>query len=112
MPQGPLLTRFSNEKARVAADSLDSAINTIERYAERYASEGIPAELSGLVNADRIVDGSLQDGRPAITVAEIKYLNLMAPLIATFMDTPQATLGNRTIRQVVAGCSVNGQGKF
>jgi hypothetical protein len=112
MPQGPQLSRFSNERARVTADSLDSAINTIERYAERYASEGIAALMTDLTNPTRIEDGSVQDGRPAINVAELKYLNLMAPLIVAFVDTPQASLGNRTIRQVVAGCSVNGSGKF
>lgn len=112
MAQSALLTKFSNEKARVTADALDSAFNTVARYAERYASEAINAEIAGLANNVRIEDGSLTDGRPALSVAEVKHLNLMAPLIATFIDTPQATLGNRTIRQVVAGCSVNGQGKF
>lgn len=112
MAQSALLTKFSNEKARVTADALDSAFNTVARYNERYASEAIAAELAGMTNPTRIEDGSLADGRPAMTVAEIKHLQLMAPLIATFIDTPQATLGNRTIRQVVAGCSVNGQGKF
>lgn len=112
MPQTPLLAKFANEKARVTADQLDSAFNTIARYAERYVSEGIAAELSGLVNGERIEDGSLLDGRPKLTVAEIKFLNLMAPLIATFITTPQATLGNRTIKEIISGCSVNGQGKF
>lgn len=112
MPQSPLLARFVNEKARVAADELDQAFNTIARYAERYVSEGIANEMSGLTNPDRIEDGSLQDGRPKITVAEVKFLNLMAPLVKTFIETPQATLGNRTIKEIVSGCSVNGQGKF
>lgn len=112
MPQSALLTKFANEKARVTADALDSAINTIARYDERYASEAIGAELAGMTNPTRIEDGSLQDGRPALTVAEIKHLQLMASLWTTFVDAPQVTLGNRTIRQVVAGCSVNGQGKF
>lgn len=112
MPQTPLLAKFANEKARTSADALDSAFNTIARYAERYVSEGIGAEMSDLTNADRIVDGSLQDGRPALKVAEVKFLNAMAPLIKTFIETPQATLGNRTIKEIVSGCSVNGQGKF
>ena len=112
MPQTPLLAKFANEKARVTADQLDAAFNTIARYAERYVSESIAAEMSDLVNADRIVDGSLLDGRPKLTVAEVKYLNLMAPLISTFINTSQATLGNRTIKEIVSGCSVNGAGRF
>lgn len=112
MPQSPLLARFANEKARVAADSLDSAFNTIARYAERYVSEAIAAEMSDLTNQDRISDGSVADGRPAIRVAEIKALNLMAPLVKAFVETPQPTLNNKTIKEIVSGCSVNGQGKF
>lgn len=101
----PQAVKFTNEKVRVFADSLLSAIQTGREFDAQYAA------LSGDTlfpnTADLIADGSDVDGRQRVQAQTVRALRTAAQDLLTWAAT-----GNPTREARLRTIAVNGQAKF
>lgn len=111
----PIIIRFCNERARVAADALEQSYNTARRLLEEY--EALDDESDALVRDDQVADGSESsrgdhaDGRHPVTGTDLNRLLGMAELLVTwFEETPLGLPSSRI--EAVRVISVNGGPRF
>lgn len=111
----PILVRFSNERARVAADALEQAYNTAERLIEEYAALEDEAVMPD--SDEQIADGSeasrgdQADGRTPVTGSDVRALLAIAERIVDWFGYVPAEDGRSRI-ETVRHLSVNGQARF
>jgi hypothetical protein len=103
----PKVVKWSNERARTMADALTALTYRAEAFAADYAAQGIDDCLAGNSSDDLVVDGSEQDGRPAVTRAAIVNSKAAVDAVVTLMDTVVGATG-LTVFQIVNAIQVNG----
>lgn len=80
----PLTVRFSNEKARVFADSLVTTYETARAFSANWEALGIAAVCPN--TADLVADGSEIDGRGRVTGAKLNALKTQADALLTWFE--------------------------
>lgn len=101
----PQAVRFSNEKARVFADALLTAIETARALKNFYDANTLDSLFPA--TADNIADGSDTDGRQRVTNNAIRALYTAASDILTW-----AGQGTPTRETRLRAFAVNGISKF
>ena len=111
----PIVVRFSNERARVAADALEQAYNTAKRLTEEY--EALEDEASLPDTDEQIADGSEDsrgdeaDGRTPVTGSDLRALLALSQRLVDWFSYVPAEDGRSRI-DTVRHVSVNGQAPF
>ena len=100
----PQAVRFSNAKARVLADMIESTRRTAEQFAIDVVTE-FENHTSGKVNSDVVIDGAETDGRQIVTKGGIAGLKYVAEQLVTCLTTDDR-------ESLVAAVSVNGTPRF
>jgi hypothetical protein len=67
----PEVVRWSNERLRTIADQVVRLKYVIDAFTADYTEQDIEGFLAANSSEDRVVDGSLQDGRPPVTRLDI-----------------------------------------
>lgn len=99
------IVNFSNQKARVFADSLEQTYQTAKRFQQEY--EAIGGDAAIVDTTDVIVDGSESDGRKTITARQARALKASADQIVTWFEA-----GTPSRISQIQKISVNGQARF
>lgn len=94
----PQAIKFANEKARVFAEALLSAIESAKVFEAFYAAQSLDTVFPA--TADNLADGSEVDGRPRVTNNAIRALRTAATDMITWAGqgspTREARLRNMT----------------
>lgn len=80
----PLAVRFSNEKARIFADSLVTTYETARAFSANWDALGLAAVVPN--TADLVADGSNIDGRGPVTGAKLNALKTQADAMITWFE--------------------------
>jgi hypothetical protein len=80
----PQAVRFSNEKLRPLADAMLTMYRIAKSMELSWLAQGMDARLTN--TSDRIIDGSVEDGRTAITGADANALRAVAAALVTAME--------------------------
>ena len=80
----PQAVRFSNEQARPTADVYAQLYYHLKTFADTWDAQGIGTIIPN--TADVIIDGSVQDGRAAVTGAMINGLVTNAKAFVTDLE--------------------------
>lgn len=89
----PLAVRFTNEKARVFAESLLTTIQTARSFKSFYDANSMDTVFPA--TADNIADGSDTDGRPRVSNNAIRALYTAASDLLTWASTGSPTRETR-----------------
>ena len=101
----PQAVKFANEKARVFADALLSAITTAREFEAIYAAQAGDTLFPN--SADLLADGSEVDGRPRVQAQMVRALRTAAQDLLTWAATGAPTRETR-LRTI----AVNGSSRF
>jgi len=101
----PQAVAFANNKMRVAADAILSAVETAERFDADYGA--LAGDTLFPNNADLLADGSQTDGRPRIQNQQVRAFRTLCADLVTWAATGSPTRDTR-LRQA----AVNGESKF
>lgn len=103
----PQAVRFCNEKVRPMADVLSETYFTCKSIIAEWNAQGFGSVLLFSNTTDHVVDGSLTDGRPLITPAQVNnIITRCTEFVADYEAGSNAKLN--TVLQV----RVNGQPIF
>ena len=106
----PQVITFTNDRARIIADSLVRFSDEVNAWLEDYAAQGIAAAINGDAAgaSSNIDDGSATDGRQRVTGT--KVINLRAGLlqVQTALTTTLVSGVGTTARAISDGIQVNG----
>lgn len=87
----PEAVRFSNEKARTAADILAQAYYQVKQVQDEWFATGMSSLIPN--TADLIVDGSATDGRHPVTGADVtNIITRCGELVTDYEDASSAKL--------------------
>lgn len=89
----PQAVKFCNEKARVFADSLLSAIETARQFDALYGAQSGDTLFPN--TADLMADGSDVDGRPRVQSQVVRALRTAAQDLLTWAGTGNPTRETR-----------------
>lgn len=101
----PQAVKFCNEKVRVFADSLLSAIETAREFDADYGAQSGDTLFPN--TADFIADGSDVDGRPRVQSQTVRALRTQAQDLLTWAAT-----GSPTREARLRTIAVNGISRF
>lgn len=101
----PQAVRFANEKARVFADALLTAVDTARVFKAIYDAGTMDNIFPA--TADAIADGADVDGRPRVTNNAIRALYTAATDLLTWAGT-----GSPTREARLRTIAVNGSSRF
>lgn len=102
----PQAKRFSNEKARTAADAIDSCYETLKRLQAEYVAVG--GDTLFPATSDNVADESDADGRKRMTNNAVRGLKNLADAMVTFLEAG----GPPTRITQVKAVSVNGRAAY
>lgn len=101
----PQAVKFANEKARVLADALVTAIETATKFKGLYDAASMDTIFPA--TADNIADGSDVDGRGRVTNNAIRALYTVASNLITWGGT-----GTPTRLDQLRNIAVNGVSRY
>lgn len=101
----PVIVRFSNEKARVFADSLLSAYLTAKQLVGEWTANNLATIVPNAT--DNVVDGSENDGRHKMTGIKLHALMAAATDVIAWAET-----GNPSRADRLRTIAVNGQSRI
>ena len=111
----PQIVRFSNEKARVAADALEDIYHTAKRFQQEWAA--LTASTSVANTTDEVADGAhgsagnLRDGRKPVTGALINLIKNLCDQVVSFLESvPNGQTDTRIV--LIQRASVNGRSRI
>lgn len=96
MLDDPRLVKFSNEKLRILADTVEAALRGAELAIAEYDAAGLVSTITS--PAEQIVDGSPADGRnPIVGQSVMNYIQNLRDILAIFntADEQGITLRNK-----------------
>lgn len=99
--------KFSNEKARVFADSMVTAYETATKFKAQYDAQGLDTVFPN--TSEVVEDGSSTDGRTPMTGQKIRALYTAATDLISWGDT---VIAGKTRIIWLRTMHVNGQSRF
>lgn len=100
--------KFSNEKARVFADSLVTSYESAMKFKAQYDAQSLDSLFPNSA-AEIVEDGSTVDGRTQLTGQKVRALYTAAVDLLGWGD---AVVGGRTRIAWLRSIHVNGQSRF
>jgi len=80
------VVRFANEHGRGTADAICQLYYRLDRVNDLWTQQGIGTLISGNDDADTIIDGAAEDGRPLLTVGKLETLMAQVQALLTTLD--------------------------
>lgn len=101
----PQAIAFANNKARVNADAILTAVETAREFDADYGAQSGDTMFPN--DSELIEDGSLTDGRPRVQNQEVRAMRTLCQSLLTWAAT-----GNPTNETRLRRMAVNGQSKI